>query len=276
MPTVRLYRHGLTSSIPNMGNPNPPKRGKVIGWSDTAARRNVNFLRSVDETQLHGSGYAITLTLKECPPTPKHWSNLTRAWMERCSRMGMIRLHWVMEFQRRGVPHLHTAIWFPESGGKHQPDIAATNVVISWLQLADKYTCDIKGQWCKKIDGVVGWFMYMAKHCSRSKHHYQRQRQNMPDAWKSSPRVWGYRGEWPREDPADADISLRQFHQLRRLVKRARIAEARKSLPLNTRQVSHLRRLLKDPDPQKSAVRPISEWMSQARQEKLLEALRGR
>lgn len=273
MPAQALYLHGLTASIPNMGNPNPPKRGKVVGWSDTAARRNVNFLRSVVETDLHGKGYALTLTLRDCPPTPKHWSSLTRSWMERQSRADMIRLHWVMEFQRRGVPHLHCAIWFPESGGKYSPDEAAIRATFAWVQIAESYGTGMKGQFYKPIDGVVGWFMYMSKHCSRSKNHYQRQQSQMPEAWKSSPRVWGYRGEWPREDPIKLDLTYPEFHKLRRLVKQARIAEARKALPLNRRQLSHLRRLLKDPDPRKSAVRPVSEWMSRDRQRELLRAL---
>ncbi len=64
MPAITFYRHGLTASIMSKGNPNPPKRGKVVGWSDGAARRNVKFLRSVDERELHGVGWAATLTVK--------------------------------------------------------------------------------------------------------------------------------------------------------------------------------------------------------------------
>ena len=47
-----------------MGNPEPPLRGKASGWSKAVARRNNDFLMSVDGAELvdQGEPYAISLT----------------------------------------------------------------------------------------------------------------------------------------------------------------------------------------------------------------------
>ena len=74
------------------------------------------------------------------------------------------------------------------------------------------------------------------------------------------------------QDPATAEVDRRTWFRFRRLVRQSRIAEARASLPLNRRQVSHLRRALKCPDRRQSEVRGVSEWMSEDRQAALLAA----
>lgn len=267
MPAITFYRHGMTASMTNRaGNPDPPKRGSVTGWSPAAARRNVAFLRSVDERLLTGVGYAATLTVRHCPPTPQAWSSALDQWQKRMRRAGMVRLHWVMEFQRRGVPHLHAAIWFAD------PPPTPSVISDAWLGVAADYGAGPKGQQVRPLDGVVGWFQYMAKHCSRSHRHYQRQRDAIPQAWQSSPRVWGHGGDWPIQDPAMAEITRPQFWRLRRLVRQSRIAEARLGLPLNRGQVAYLRRLLKCSHRPSSEVRPVSEWLPEHRQEGLLRA----
>ena len=101
-----------------------------------ATRRNTRFLYSVQEDQLDGHGYAVTLTLKSCPPSSKDWHRIRRAWEMRMVRAGMIRLHWVTEWQRRGVPHLHCAIWFPETT---PPVQAMDSIVRAWLLLGEPY-----------------------------------------------------------------------------------------------------------------------------------------
>lgn len=257
------------------------KRGKVTGWSASAARRNTAFLRSVDERHLGGYGLAITLTVRDCPPTPAEWSAAVKSWLMRQSRAGMIRCHWVMEFQRRGVPHLHAAVWYdfdPEQvaeddlAGQVRAVEAFHKPTMDWIDIAAKWGASERGQHTRQIDGVVGWFEYMAKHCSRSKLHYQRQRDAVPSAWSTTGRVWGHRGDWETVEPIDINADRDTFWRLRRLVKKSRLAEARASLPLNRKQVAHLRRILKTPDRKLSEVRAVSEWMSIEKQEQLLVA----
>jgi len=221
---LKLYRHGVTmATLPGKIVGATAKRGNCVGWSSDAARRNANFLRSVDERELDGYGYAVTLTVRECPATPEAWTKAQRAWIERQSRAGMMRLHWVVEMQRRGVPHLHAAIWYRDA-----PD--AVKILRDWIDIAAPWSPSPKGQHVKPIEGVVGWFAYMSKHCSRSHKHYQRQRESLPDAWEKSPRVWGYRGGWKLVEPVPVSVSGSEFYRMRRLLRRRRISQARQKL----------------------------------------------
>ena len=96
MPTRTVYRHGGKGGVAPARNDHlRAKRGQVEGWSEGAVRRNTEFLMSVRDGDLTGAGVAITLTLRECPPTADAWHRIRRAWVERMERAGMTRLHWV-------------------------------------------------------------------------------------------------------------------------------------------------------------------------------------
>ena len=77
------------------------KRGEVEGWSLGATRRNTEFLMSVKTDQLTGAGVALTLTVRDCPPTADDWHRLRRAWEKRMVRAGMLRLHWIVKSDAR-------------------------------------------------------------------------------------------------------------------------------------------------------------------------------
>jgi hypothetical protein len=139
MPTLQAYENGLTLGWPGGRSPcrfdrsccikpacecrdgrrrlccrhAPAKRGQVNGWSAGAVREHTRWLRSVDTTRLDGQGVAVTLTVRDCPPTSDHWTRLRNALHERLRRAGLLRWHWVTEWQRRGVPHLHLAVYAP-------------------------------------------------------------------------------------------------------------------------------------------------------------------
>ena len=87
--------------------------GRVKGWSKTASRNNTKFLRSVYVPDLSGAAVAFTLTIRDCPPTSDDWKILRETFIKRLRRAGMVRLHWLTEWQKRGVPHLHGIAYFP-------------------------------------------------------------------------------------------------------------------------------------------------------------------
>jgi hypothetical protein len=70
MPTLTSYRNGLTAGVGG-GNPSPVKRGQIKGWSAGAVRRHTAWLYSVDAPTLSAGfvGHAVTLTVRDCPPT---------------------------------------------------------------------------------------------------------------------------------------------------------------------------------------------------------------
>ena len=81
MPVVTLYPHGGKGGVaPMKNNHQRVPRGDVQGWSEGATRRNTEFLMSVRTDQLTGAGVALTLTLRDCPPTADDWHKLRRAW----------------------------------------------------------------------------------------------------------------------------------------------------------------------------------------------------
>ena len=140
MPVVTVYPHGGKGGVAPMSNGHRRvPRGDIQGWSEGATRRNTEFLMSVRTDQLTGAGVALTLTLRDCPPTADDWHKLRRAWEKRMVRAGMVRLHWVTEWQRRGVPHLHCALWFPD-----RYDFVAA--IDAWVAVAGAYGAGHRGQ----------------------------------------------------------------------------------------------------------------------------------
>lgn len=258
MPVVTVYRHGGKGGIaPGRNDHMRMKRGQVEGWSEGATRRNTQFLMSVRETDLTGAGVAITLTLRECPPSADDWHKLRRAWIERIRRAGMVRLHWVTEWQRRGVPHLHCALWWPDAYRGHE-------AIEAWVAVAGAYGAGMRGQHWRVIDGPVGWFQYLSKHAARGVKHYQRNSDNIPEGWKSKTgRVWGYVGNWPTAEPRKFGLQDQHgdggWFRLRRMVRSWRIADARAGG--DRWRISSAKGMLREPDLVLSRLRGFSEWM---------------
>lgn len=261
MPIVTVYRHGATAGVPPMKNDHlRALRGEVGGWSEGATRRNTRFLYSIREDLLTGAGMAITLTLRTCPESAQAWHRIRRAWEMRMVRAGMTRLHWVTEWQRRGVPHLHGAIWFPDAYDHRR-------IVEAWCAVAERYGAGYRGQFTRPIDGPVGWFQYLSKHAARGVKHYQRAAENIPEGWQEKTgRMWGKSGDWPTR-PA-VRINLQDQHgdggyfAYRRLARSWRVADARAAG--DRFRLKSARAMLACPDRALSTVRGVSEWIPEA------------
>ena len=252
---IKIYFNGLTfGKPPSKSNHKRAKREKTTGWSESFTRSNKAFLYSVDTKKLDGNGLAFTFTIKNLPATPHDFARIRKNFLAVMARMGMVRYHWVTEWQKRGVPHLHGCIYFPF-------DITLNmynGVVAAWCGAAGEYIASPRGQDLKLIDSAVGWLKYLAKHGSRSGYHYQRT--SKPKEWDSSGRVWGKGGEWPTRltEHNEGDY----FHQLRRVIRNWRIADARSSkIP---RRIASARSCLKYLDKNKSAVLGMSEWVPES------------
>lgn len=251
----KSYLHGVTLGTPPSTPPKTPeKRGQCKGWSPSASARNVAFLRSIPEESLTGSGEAFTLTLKNCPDTSDDWATMRDLLVRRLMYAGAIRIHWVTEWQRRGVPHLHGCVWW----GVPEPEYRGA-VLHHWLQIAEPYGVSSRAQTCIPITNALGWFQYTAKHAARGYKHYQRDSANMPTGWQTSGRIWGYRGDWDIQKPLKLRLDDLTFHRLRRLVRRWRIADARQSG--NSFRIRTARTMLRCPLKNLSNVRGVSEWI---------------
>lgn len=254
-------------------------RGEVEGWSDGATRRNTRFLYSIREQELDGLGFAVTLTVRDCPDSAQEWHRLRRSWIKRMERLGMSRLHWVTEWQRRGVPHLHCALWFSPAAVRDHGDIQLYMATITaWVKLTgETYGSALKSQHVREIDGVVGWFQYLSKHAARGVKHYQRSSQNLPVAWKTKTgRMWGHSGDWPVREAIKINLQGSEgdggFYAFRRLVRSWRVADARGDAYRSRTAKS----LLRCPQEPLSRVRGLSEWIGEELQNAFLANLATR
>lgn len=276
MPLVKLYRNGLTmGSSPVKNDHVRAKRGVVEGWSKSASRNNKNFLYSVDTSSLTGVGYAFTFTLRLCPNTSDDWRYIRNCLFRSLSeniRLRFIRLHWVTEWQRRGVPHLHGIVFYDDLT---QSEI---NHRIEWLKkvwvgLTDwTYQTKLSAQHVSVITDVSGWFKYLSKHAARGADHYQRSNDNIPVGWKKTGRVWGYKGDWVTDKPLKIELCKRGFFSFRRVVRAWRKSDARaeKNLKLRKKRIVSARKMLSCNDIKLSSVRGVSEWISQPMAELIL------
>lgn len=273
MPVLQLYQHGLTAGCPPTGRPAhmPAKRDVVQGWTSKTTRSNTAFLRSVVLDGLTGVGITFTLTVQECPSTSDEWHKMRRAMVERLRRAGFIRLHWVVEWQKRGYPHLHGMVYFPHCDGKQVHQLR-DKVTGTWCEIAEKYGAKPWAQHTAVIIEAVGWLKYLAKHAARGVNHYQRSPENIPPQWcRKTGRVWGHLGDWPCNDAIRISLTQPGYYAFRRLVRAYRVADARASAcPVRIRSA---RRMLACSDRAASAFRGLSEWAPIDLQIRMLECL---
>lgn len=268
MPVIKVYQHGLTAGCPpSRKNHTPPPRSTVGGWSQSSIRRNTTFLYSVDDSSLTGHGLALTLTVGDCPASSDEWHRLRRSLEHWLRRRGLTRLHWVVEWQRRGVPHLHAAAWFNEPPS---PSFIAA-IASYWSDLTSHLGTKLRAQSFVPISDAVGWFRYVSKHAARGLSHYQRSPENVPPLWHGrTGRMWGKVGDWPTREALRLDVPLEAFHALRRIVRRWRISDARHALhtaktPSDSfkarKRLTSARRMLQSTEQKHATIRGLSEWL---------------
>lgn len=171
--------------------------------------------------------------------------------------MGLIRSHWVTEWQRRGVPHLHCALWFPDD---LDSVYLRTTITEHWLAVTKDFGSKTNGQYALMINDAIGWFQYVAKHAARGVGHYQRSPEYIPKAWqRKTGRMWGKTGNWITRDALDLSVPPDVFHMFRRMCRNWRLADARASG--NRFRIRTARGMLKCRDRNLCAVRGLSEWL---------------
>lgn len=263
----------MTMGIPPGRNDHQrAKRSTVEGWTAASTRRNTRFLYSVDERHLTGAGLAVSLTVRDCPPSAAEWTRIREAFFDRLRRRGLARAHWLTEWQRRGVPHMHAALWFlidlPSQNG---PAWYIADVQEAWLAVAAPYGASLRGQHVAPIDDAVGWFQYLSKHAVRGLGHYQRSPDSIPPGWAKTGRMWGYLGDWPLVEPTRYTVHNATFWAYRRMVQRWRYADARASG--DRHRIRSARRMLQSTDRSAGSVRGVGEWIGSEQTQQFLRHL---
>lgn len=258
MPKITILPNGMTAGCaPGKNNHLRAKREAVGGWSYSSIRSNTRFLYSIEHPGLTGFGVSITLTVRDCPESHEVWAAARKAFIKRVKRLGLIRNHWLTEWQRRQVPHLHGALWFPQPSRWRDLQKAIEN---AWLEIMAPYGPLVSSQHVKPMTDAVGWFQYVSKHAARGLSHYQRSPEGIPSGWRGvTGRMWGYGGDWPIREAMSLEMSMPAYHRFRRLVRSWRVANARSSG--SCRRIIQAKGMLKCRDYGLSAVRGVSEWI---------------
>lgn len=281
-------------------NGSPERRSVVRGLTPGAARRNKRWLMSIDQHKLTGVALTFTLTLRDIPESCAEWIAARKALLMRFRRYGVLRCHWVMEWTKRGRPHLHGIAFIPAF--KNQPGrLVGRTWEVFTPDLLVKWWTEVAGQWGVSPRGQhvqigrrtnTAWLRYMAKHASRGVGHYQRQAEAIPKGWKTTGHMWGTMGDdWPLH-MEQHDIPTWAFHHLRRQVRRMIRAKARvlvasgvpKQVDQGRVMLAYLERLtrrpLKDGKPisvaawvEQSTRLGISEWVPFEISVELLEGI---
>jgi len=270
MANLKLYPHGITAGIP--GKPRRDidhVRGECKGWSRNSVRSLLRLLYSLDlqASATGGHAFSFTFTLKRAPATPDHWKRLREAFFRSIHRLGVSKVVWLTEWQRRGVPHLHGIVILPSGVLPHF-------FVAAWLRAAKDYEANLYGQDCKPIYDTVGWCEYLGKHSARGVDHYQRNSANIPKGWQGKTgRLWGRRGDWVIRDPIPLRMSRQCFFSLRRVLKRKAISEARSAKRWTS--LSFCRRSLKCGDAVFSQLRGVSQFIEHSEALAIIENLQS-
>lgn len=275
MPSVKLYPNGLSGGSAGMNHGKAGIRGDVGGWSAASSRRNVEFLRSVRTDNLTGEGYSFTLTVRDCPATPKHWADWAKLYFKRLERAGALRIHWVIEWQRRGCPHLHGSVYFLAA----TPQRTVKNVIIDGWCYENPFDAGPQSQDMKPIYDAVGWAQYVAKHAARGVRHYQRSPENIPAGWRGrTGRMWGNRGVWPCDEPVKLTLGGREgdggWFAFRRLVRSYAVSVTRRRS--DWPGVAYSRTMLKASTRTLGEVRGLSSWVPRSVSEPMLMNLADR
>jgi len=136
--TFKAYPSGASMGWPGTGGAREKKRGTVNGWSAASVRRHVRWLWSVDVPALGGDGYGVTLTVREAPADHDGWKDLRDRYLRKLREAGCIRWHWVTEWQRRGTPHMHMAVYVPRDW--FPPEVPISDIMSPYEE-RDSSTC---------------------------------------------------------------------------------------------------------------------------------------
>ena len=271
MAKITVMPSGVKGGVGG-GNKTPSKRGICAGWSAGSARRNMNFLMSVDTSLLQGHPFAYTYTVRDIPDSHEEWARLIDNLRKRLYRSGALRDHWVTEWTKAGRPHLHGVVYADPDNFNDALPIDAEN---HWLALTAHLGTQDRGQYWSGMKGAEGWFKYVSKHAGRGYAHYQRQKGQLPDGWQQTGRMWGKGGAWPIAE-RQFDLDKEAFHTLRRLVRGYLCAETRgeisrakrysdeKRLKGLYKQLRYRKGMLCRNTRAISEVRGLNEWADQA------------
>jgi hypothetical protein len=163
---------------PCRGNPEPPIRGKVQGFSRASRKRMIRDCAKM------GKAIPIFVTLTypaEYPADPSQWKRDLDTWWKRVIRKNPeMSAFWRLEPQERFAPHYHLLIY--QKSGK-QPFLAKEWIAKSWAKITNGNPAA-----CSRVESLRshrGGMFYAAKYCAKLPDG------EYPDEWGFAGKHWG-------------------------------------------------------------------------------------
>jgi hypothetical protein len=112
---------------------------------------------------------AFTFTVHRKDLTEADWRAIMKAMNMRMTRLGVAAV-WRIELQRRGVPHLHVALWLPLDLPMSQ-ETAVEAIENAWLELTGEIGDPAAREHAVHWKAILspGWAVYMALHDGKKK-----------------------------------------------------------------------------------------------------------
>lgn len=166
------------------GNPDPPLRGDIKGFSKASRRR------MIEQCAKMGKAIPIFVTLTypgEYPDDPAEWKRHLATWGKRLVRYDKsLSAIWRLEPQKRGAPHYHLLI-YSEDGKK--PFVPKEWIAESWSKVLGDYSSEdhLKaGTRVESLKSYRGAAFYTAKYCAKLPEDG-----DFPESWDRAGRLWG-------------------------------------------------------------------------------------
>jgi hypothetical protein len=215
----------------------------VVGFSAASRRRLLKLGLAIDWDRIvqerGGSFLMVTLTYGTDPGRERVKRDLDVAGKRFRRRFGTLIGLWKLEFQRRGVVHLHLMLWAPITGRLELADLRRWTWA-SWEGVTgERFRVDV--DYLRADASSAG--AYFAGYSVRGSKEYQHV---VPEGWESVGRWWGRWGVQPSWDVIELRDAA-EFFQVRRLMTRYQrsrtreAAQARGRAPRRVRGLSGFR-----------------------------------
>jgi len=231
-PQIQVYPRLLKTHIP--AEPHPlyfhptPVRGPIRSFSARSRSRMLQRLAMIDYTAL-GPAQWVTLTYHESYPVSHDLVQRDiDTWLKAIERLQPdMRYIRRLDWQRRGAPHHHLIIWFPDYYHAKWLAEARIQMAAEWHRIAAPHSIHHArhGARIKEVNSLRGLVSYVSKYAAKvdqpGDHAYEGRR------WAASRRL-------PCKPQIEASVSLTEMHELRRLCRRWLRSQHRRSRPFPT------------------------------------------
>jgi hypothetical protein len=198
------------------------RRGQVRGWSAASRRRMLFAVGSLDFAgfvERHGGRWvSMTLTYHLDDPGPDRFALDRYNFIKRLSRrQGYERWIWKVEFQRRGMVHMHLCVWVPSNTARYLADLRRWTWN-NWEAVTGGHN-GVDVRWSKAAD----FARYLAADWSADAKGYQ---YRVPDSWDKVGRWWGITGIYGAW--ATRRLTRAEFFTVHRVMRRYRRSQVRR------------------------------------------------